>query len=231
MRAGLGPQHVASVAVTVQAQPARVADRVEAGVDLGQCRFNRLLPGRPCVGRDDVGGQDPVARTAAVAGGVQRQPVGERPLHADCMHAADEAAQPLHRGLVLQLGRAAGAPLGDRETMVVVGGAEVAQGRGGAGLFARQGPRVDHRDLGGGQFGREGMLLQDLRIAPAAGAVELRDDHALVLQEDLEHAVLVGVQLDQPAVSAQADGVEGVEHHFRRQAGIGGLGRRGRRGK
>ena len=59
------------------------------------------------------------------------------------------------------------------------------------------------------------VLLEDLRVAPAAGPVELGDDDPAVLQEDLEDAVLVGVQLQQPAVAAQADAVERVEHRGR----------------
>ena len=65
------------------------------------------------------------------------------------------------------------------------------------------------------------MLLEDLRIAPAPGAIELGDDDPAVLEEGLEDAVLVGVQLQHPAVAAQADAVERIEHRGRRQVGVG----------
>ena len=63
------------------------------------------------------------------------------------------------------------------------------------------------------------MLFEDLRIAPAARPVELGDDDAAVLEKDLEDPVLVGIELDQPAVAAQADRVERVEDGIGSQAG------------
>ena len=65
------------------------------------------------------------------------------------------------------------------------------------------------------------MLFQDLRIAPAPGPIELGHHHAPIFQKHLEDAVFIRVQLQQPAVAAQAHGIEGIEHRFRSQAGEG----------
>ena len=73
----------------------------------------------------------------------------------------------------------------------------------GAGL---QHQRRHHRHLGRGEFEREGVFLDDLRVAPAARAVELGDHRTAVFQEDLEDAVFVGVELQDAAVAAQAHG-------------------------
>ena len=68
------------------------------------------------------------------------------------------------------------------------------------------------------------MLLGDLRVAPAARPIELRDDRRLVLAPHLVDAVLVAVEREQTAVAADADGVERVEDElgcqpWRRDAG------------
>ena len=51
---------------------------------------------------------------------------------------------------------------------------------------------------------REAMLFEDLRVAPAPGAVELGHHRGAVFQQHLEHAVLVRVQLQQATVAAPA---------------------------
>ena len=56
------------------------------------------------------------------------------------------------------------------------------------------------------------MLLDDLCVAPALRPIELGDDDSAVLQEHLEYAVLVGIELQQSAIAAQADGVERIEN-------------------
>src|SRR4051812_12231160 len=64
------------------------------------------------------------------------------------------------------------------------------------------------------------MFLEDLRIGPAPRAIELRDDDAAVLEEHLEDPVLVRVELQEPAIAAEADGVERIEHAVGREAGV-----------
>ena len=60
------------------------------------------------------------------------------------------------------------------------------------------------------------MLLEDLRIRPAPGAVELQ--HQLPLADPhLVHAVFVGVQREQAPVRIQIEGGTGIQHHLRCQ--------------
>jgi hypothetical protein len=70
------------------------------------------------------------------------------------------------------------------------------------------------------QLGGEAVLFEDLRVAPTSGTVELGDDDATAFEKDLEDAVLVRVELDQPAVAAPAGGVERIEDGARRQVGV-----------
>jgi hypothetical protein len=61
------------------------------------------------------------------------------------------------------------------------------------------------------QFEREGVFLEDLRVAPSAGPVKLRHhDRALVLP-DLVDAVLVTVQRQQAAIGTQPGGLDRVK--------------------
>ena len=75
----------------------------------------------------------------------------------------------------------------------------------------------DDRDLGIGQLLAPCVLFEDLGPAPAAGAVELGDDPAAVIEPDLEHPVFIRVQLKQAAIAPEPLGLEGVQHDVRRQ--------------
>ena len=76
--------------------------------------------------------------------------------------------------------------------------------------------RRGHLHLGRGKLGGEGVLLEDLRIRPAPGAVELQ--HQLLLPDPhLVHAVFVGVQGKQAPVRAQIERGTGIQHHLRCQ--------------
>ena len=90
-----------------------------------------------------------------------------------------------------------------------------------------QHPGRGHGHLGGGQLGGEGVFFQDLRIAPAARAIELGDGNATVLQVHLQHPVLVGVQLQQPAVGLEAGQEQRLQHAGGVQRGVGGVVHRG----
>ena len=85
---------------------------------------------------------------------------------ADGMDAADEASQPLPDAGRVDLRRAAALAREDGEAEAAV----PVQGR------AAEHQRRHGRNLPLGQFGDEGVLLQDGGIGPAAGAVELGDD-------------------------------------------------------
>jgi len=77
-----------------------------------------------------------------------------------------------------------------------------------------------------GELAGEGVLLLDLRAAPASRPVELEHARRAVVQPYLVDAVFVAVQREQPAVGAQPGRIAGVEHD------VGGEGRvRMRRGR
>jgi hypothetical protein len=69
-----------------------------------------------------------------------------------------------------------------------------------------------HRHFSVGQFQCELVFLQNLRVAPAPGAVKLGHHRAAALQHHLEDAVFIGVQLQDAAVAALAHGVQCVQH-------------------
>src|SRR6185437_259744 len=76
------------------------------------------------------------------------------------------------------------------------------------------------RHLVVGQLTRVGVLFENRRIAPAAGAVELRDYRRGILDAHLPYAVLVAVQRQQPSVRPQPAGSHGVEHEVGGEARI-----------
>ena len=67
----------------------------------------------------------------------------------------------------------------------------------------------------------ERVLLEDLRVAPARGPIELRDDGRRVVAPHLVDAILVAVEREQAPVAAHAHAVERVEHAIGRQPGVG----------
>ena len=64
------------------------------------------------------------------------------------------------------------------------------------------------------------MLLGDLRIGPAARAVELGDDRRLVFAPHLVDAVFVAVEREQPAIAADAERIERIEDAVGRECGV-----------
>jgi hypothetical protein len=132
------------------------------------------------------------------------------------MDAADEAPQPLAHFAVAELRRAAAAAREQRHAKA----ARVMQRAAG------EYQRWHGRHFRGGQLGDERVLFKDLRVAPAARAVELGDDEArgsgCVLDADLEHPVLVAVQCQQRSGAAQAGGLDRIEHRIGGQAGVRG---------
>jgi hypothetical protein len=118
-----------------------------------------------------------------------------------CCAAGQQPAEAAQHLRVVQLRRAAAAARAQREAKCRCR-CRVAPWRPAA---APPAPRVRER-LG------EGVLLEDLRVAPAPGAVELDDHRGGVVEADLVDPVLVAVQRQQPAVHRQPDGFDGVEH-------------------
>ncbi len=161
------------------------------------------------VGGNQTAREEPCARLGPVAIDVERRARAKAPRCAARVYAADEAADPFERPAILQLRRAAAAPRKHREAK--------------AGVLVQRAPnrceRRDHRDLGIGKLPRELVLLDDLRIGPALGAIELGDERRPLVHPGLIDPVLVAVQGEQPAVRVQAHGIESVEYAVGRQAG------------
>ena len=85
--------------------------------------------------------------------------------------------------------------------------------------------RRDHRDLALGELARKGVLLVDLRLGPAARAIELRHHRLIcpfgVFQPDLVDTVLVAIEAQQAPVGAQAARRDRVQHPVGRKQRIG----------
>jgi hypothetical protein len=139
-------------------------------------------------------------------------PAGDYRLRADHVIDATGSRSPFHAW--------AGATLtGKKGDDLISYVSALANMDGGCVVIGAQDQWRCNRDLLGGQFGRERMLFQDLRIAPALGPVELGHHCLAIDQEHLEDAVLVGIELQKATVAAHADAIEGVEDQLGRQPG------------
>src|SRR5687767_10948693 len=136
----------------------------------------------------------------------ERFAMREGPGRTNGMNPAHEAADPLERLEIAELGRTPAAPRVDR--IEEARGLSLVRGR-------------DHRHLALGELLREGVLFLDLRFAPASGPVELRHHRRAVLEPDLVDAILIGGKREQPPVGAQAQIAQRIERHLGREGGIG----------
>jgi len=133
------------------------------------------------------------------------------------VNAPDEAADPFERLAIFELRRAPAAARIHREAE----SAECAQRP----PIGRE--RSDHRNLALGELERECVLLENLRISPACGAIELCDyrrrrvRRPLRFEPDLVDAVLVAVQREQPPVAREARACKRVEHGVRGEPRVG----------
>ncbi len=209
MRARWGPQDVSRVAVAVQADLPRL-DQLEAVFHAVQREIHRADPGFLQILRQQARVEQPVARLVAEGIGIQRRAFAEGPRRADRVDAPEEAADPFQHFFVLELRRPAAAAREDGEAEA----GEFVQG------FFADHPRGDDGNFALGQLDGKGMVLEDLRVAPAIGAVELRHHVGVVLQAHLVDAVLVAVEREQAPVAAQADALERIQHRVGRQAFI-----------
>ena len=125
--------------------------------------------------------------------------------------------RPIHSSVsrIVQLGRTTAAARihGEAEA------GEVVQRRASPSAMRR-----NHRELALGELDHECVLFEDLRVGPARGAIELRDDRRTFLHPHLVYAVLVAVQREQAPVAAQPDALQRVEHAIGGEAGVGGGG-------
>src|SRR3569832_1946998 len=133
-------------------------------------------------------------RLSGLSSSGQRRPVYKRPHRAYRVDTADEAAEPHEVVRIVELGPATAAARIDREaeTFMVMQGLAVCVVE-----------RRHDRDLVSSEFQRKGMFLAYRLVAPAAGAIEFRDDVAAFLHADLIHAVFVTVERMKVAVAMQ----------------------------
>jgi hypothetical protein len=81
--------------------------------------------------------------------------------------------------------------------------------------------RRHHRNFALGQFLGKSVLLQNLRVRPAIGAVELGDQRRAFVHADLINAVFIAVEGKLAAIGTQTETFNGIEHAVRRELGIG----------
>ena len=230
VRAVVGPQHVAGVAVAVQAQRAHVAGAGVAVRYLIERVIDHAVPRRRKVGRQPVAGTQEVARLRAEAVEVERGPVREGGLPPDRVDAPEKAPHALQRAGAVEFGRPP-ALFGE-------------YGKAKTGVGVERGPvepqGCHHRNLTPGELGGVGVFFEDGVVAPACRAVELHHHMGrakphrrsrvgrripcgyAVFHAHLIDAVFVTVEREQAAVGAQAGTVERVEDKVGRKAGVGG---------
>ena len=222
------PENVAGVAVAVQAQLAHVAHAVKHALGDGHRLVKRLEPARLHVQRQITAIQQNLARVVAKSLQIQRGPVDKSPGRSDGVNARQKAANPFEHVEVFQLGPPSAPARRDAETEAV----QMVQ------CAAVQRQRADHRDFSVHQLGGEGVFFEDLRVAPAVRAVEL-DHHRLARQiaaadrafeVRLIDAVFIARQRHHPAIAAQADAGQRVQHHVGREVFVSVQGVTRRRG-
>ncbi len=151
--------------------------------------------------------------------------MGEGLLGAHGVQAGQKTPQPAQHLGVFQLWGASATAWGHGHAVTPEG----AQGRGHTQQMCARRCRVDQGErwhsghFGIGQCLGEGVLFQDLRIAPATGPVELGHHKTAIFQTDLEDAVFVGVQLQQAPVDLLPEGLQGVEDEVGREVGVRGV--------
>ena len=154
--------------------------------------------------------EQPVARGPAERFRVDGRPLREGGSRADRVNATQETAHPFERRAVLQLGRPAAA-------FGIDGEAESGE-RVQRPFVARE--RSHDRQLARRELGDERVLLVDLRVAPAAGPVELRNERWSVVAKDLVDAVFVAAERQQASITPIADAIERVEDDVGRKRAV-----------
>jgi len=90
-------------------------------------------------------------------------------------------------------------------------------------LTMRVAPGGNHRQFMLGKLKAETVFLKNLRIAPTSGTVELRNKGGTVFHAHLVDAVLIAVQRQSPAITAETTAF----HRIHDKAGSQGLKRMG----
>jgi hypothetical protein len=199
------------VAVAVAANPGDVRQRRERRLDPRQ-----HLPGHRRISRaqsigDEIRG-DQFDAVVAAAVGVEALAVPERPHRPGTVDPPQGSPQGDQGIGAVELRRPTATARKQREAKALV----VAQ----CGPI-RSGQRSDYRELQRRQLDAEIMLLGDLGVAPAPGAVELGDQGFAVLDADLIDPVFVAVERGEAAVAGEALGFHRREQRIRGQHGEG----------
>ena len=207
VRSAVAPQQVAGVAVAMHAQVLHIPAGVEALFQNRQQVAGEAVVGKLQLGRDEMAA-DEIDAVDGMALQVDARTMAKGLLLADAVDARQQAADDGKIVLVVQLRRTAAATGKQAETMVA---------EGVQSLLALVDERGHHRQFLFQQFSTEGMLFEDLRVAPATRAIELGDQRVAVFDADLINAVLVGVEGQDAAIAAMAQGLDRVHDEVRRQ--------------
>ena len=198
----LAPQNVAEVTVAMQPDATDRADAFDRLIDslqqrrrgLGVLIRHRLLEQRR--------GQQRIASLPTEPLAAERHPMAERDLRADRMHPAERAADELQRVLRVDLDGTRSEPREHRITQALM---PVQRG-------IRETLRRCDGKIGGGEFLREGMFLEQLRIAPASGTIELQHQCTVRGRTDLVDPVFIGVEGEQPTIALDPEALGGRQH-------------------
>lgn len=152
-------------------------------------------------------------------------PLREGATSANQVQAGEEAPKPGQHLRVFQFWRTAAATRADGDAMAL----EMPQGRrlscdSGRAICRLQDQWRHRRYLSCHEFLAEAVLFQNLSVVPATGAVELGDHEIATVQANLEYAVFVGVQLQQPSVHGLPQRFKGIKNKVGREVGVGRVG-------
>ena len=214
MRAVVGPQHVAGMAVAVNPQPPERSGAVERfghgheqPIDDGMVTLHQVR-------RHPVAQQHEVRGFATHALDGNLLAVGKAPERANRVDATDETAEHLPFLVTAQFGPAA--PLAGIDGKAMAG---VAVQCLAVHLNGRHDGQLALHQLQG-----KTMLLENALVAPAPRAIELRDHETAVLLAELVDPVLVAVEREEAPVAGETDTFQRVENPVGAEVGVGLLG-------
>src|SRR5687768_6159595 len=75
------------------------------------------------------------------------------------------------------------------------------------------------RNFALGQFVHERVFLENGAVRPASRAIQFCDDWGTIFEADLVDSVLVAVECQQPAVAAETEAFQSVQHALRGKRG------------
>ena len=147
-------------------------------------------------------GQQRIAGLPTEPLAAERHPMAERDLRTDRMHPAERATDELQRVLRIDLDSTRSEP---REHRIAKAFVPVQRG-------IREALWCGDGQVGGGELLRECMFLEQLRIAPASGTIELQHQCAVRGRTDLVDPVFIGVEGEQPTIALDPEALGGRQH-------------------